>query len=239
MIGAGFIGLEFAAAMRMAARDVTVVEAGGRVLGRAVSPVLSDWFADLHRSRGVKMCLDTRLASVQTKHNRVTSLDLFDGKQLAADLVLVGVGASPNDILAREAGLNCSDGVLVDANLCSSDRNIFCIGDCCRFPLPDGQMVRLESVQNAVDHAKHLARCLRGDPSPYRMTPWFWSDQFDVKLQIAGLLPKVLNAQLAPANAQRFSLDHIHDGRLLCRESVNDFRNHMAGRKAIGELIVD
>ncbi|MFN4099740.1 MAG: FAD-dependent oxidoreductase [Pararhodobacter sp.] len=194
--------------------------------------------ARLHRSRGVDLRFDTRVACVLARDDRVTALDLSDGTRLATDMVLVGIGASPNDALASAAGLRCEDGVVVDSTLRSSDRRIFSIGDCCRFPLPDGRMIRLESVQNAVDQAKHLAKTLTGDPSPYAATPWFWSDQFDVKLQIAGLLPEGQTAGPAPAAPPGFSVDHAQDGQLMCRESVNDFRAHLSARKSIGAPVI-
>lgn len=233
VIGGGFIGLELAAALRDAGRDVTVIEAGNRVLGRAVSPVMSDWFAALHQSKGVKLLLDTKVTGASLHDDRVCAIGLSDGTHLGVDMVIVGVGAAPNDVLAREAGLICDDGISVDGLLRTSDPAIFAIGDCARFPLPDGRTVRHESVQNAVDQGKHLARVLGGEHAAYQATPWFWSDQFEVKLQIAGLLPETVGADLPPQTPPGFSLDHYLDGRLMCRESVNDFRAHLKARKEI------
>lgn len=231
VVGGGFIGLEFAAVMRGTGRSVTLIEATPRLMGRAVSPGLSDWFATLHRSHGVDLRLGAGVAGVRRNGERVSALVLSDGAVLPADLVLVGVGVTPNDDLARGAGLACDNGILVDQQLCAADPAIFAIGDCCAFPLPDGRRIRLESVQNAADQAKYLARLLTGDPAPYAATPWFWSDQFDAKLQIAGLLPPGATGK-AP-EGRSFSLDHQSGATLACRESVNDPRAHLQARKAI------
>lgn len=236
VVGGGFIGLEFAAVMREAGREVTLLEAAPRLMGRAVSPALSDWFAALHRGHGVDLRLSTPLGGAEVKGSEVTALLTASGAQVPADLVVVGVGVLPNDDLARAAGLACDNGITVDGLLRSTDPAIHAIGDCASFPLPDGRRVRLESVQNAVDQAKHLARVLQGDTTPYAATPWFWSDQYDAKLQIAGLLPSGADAAI-PAGASGFSLDHTVAGALACRESINDARAHLQARKSIGRPV--
>lgn len=233
VIGGGFIGLEFAAVMRGTGRSVTLVEAAPRLMGRAVSPGLSDWFAALHRRNGVDLRLATGVTGVERQGDRVAALALSDGTRLATDLVLVGVGVLPNDDLARAAGLPCDNGIVVTETLRTAEPRIFAIGDCAAFPLRDGRRVRLESVQNAVDQAKHLARVLQGDTAPYAATPWFWSDQYEVKLQIAGLLPAGADAAII-ADTTGFSLDHVVGGLLACRESVNDPRAHLQARKTVG-----
>ncbi len=232
VIGGGFIGLEFAAVMRAMGRNVTVIEAAPRLMGRAVSPALSDWFLALHKHHGVTLRLGAGARS-WCNADRVSALVLPDDTVLPVDLVLVGVGVVPNDELARDAGLACDNGIRVDDRLRSSDPAIFALGDCCAFPLPDGRYVRLESVQNAVDQAKHLAKVLTGTDAPYAATPWFWSDQYDVKLQIAGLLPPGADAAPPDPGARGFSLDHAEGDALLCRESVNDPRAHLQARKTI------
>lgn len=231
VIGGGFIGLEFAAVMRAMGRAVTVIETAPRLMGRAVSPALSDWFLALHQQHGVTLRLETGVAHSRHSGDRVNALVLPDDTVVPVDLVLVGVGVLPNDDLARDAGLACDNGVVVDGHLRTADPVIHAIGDCCAFPLPDGRRVRLESVQNAVDQAKHLARVLTGSDAPYAATPWFWSDQYDVKLQIAGLLPAGSTGD-AP-NSPGFSLDHRNHGALACRESINDPRAHLQARKTI------
>lgn len=231
VIGGGFVGLEFAAVMRGMGRSVTLIEAAPRLMGRAVSPALSDWFAGLHRRHGVDVRLGTGVTGVVRSDEKVSALVLSDDALVPVDLVLVGVGVAPNDEIARAAGLACDNGILVDASLRTADPAVHAIGDCCAFPLPDGRRVRLESVQNAVDQAKHLARMLTGSPAPYAATPWFWSDQFDAKLQIAGLLPPDAGG-IAPA-APPFSLDHRTGERIVCRESINDPRAHLQARKTI------
>jgi 3-phenylpropionate/trans-cinnamate dioxygenase ferredoxin reductase subunit len=238
VIGGGFIGLEFAAMMRGMGHNVTLIEAAPRLMGRTVSPAISDWFAALHRSHGVDLYLSTGLAGVEHDCERVQALNLTNGIHVPTDLVLMGVGVVPNDALAKDAGLECDNGIAVDGRLRTSDPSIYAIGDCASFPMPDGSRMRLESVQNAVDQAKHLARVLGGETASYAATPWFWSDQYDVKLQIAGLLPAHADAAI-PADEVKFSLDHVTDGILHCRESVNDPRAHLKARKAVGKTAAD
>lgn len=234
VVGGGFIGLEFAAVMRAMGREVAVIEAAPRLMGRAVSAPLSGWFHDLHRRQGVDLRLGARLRSVARQGNRVTALGLEDGSEIAADLVMVGVGVVPNDDLARAAGIATDNGIAVNGTLETSLPGIFAIGDCASFPLPDGRRVRLESVQNAVDQAKHLAGVMQGRQAPYVAVPWFWSDQYDTKLQIAGLLSEGAASPAGPApGSTAFSIEH-HDGRgLVCVESINDARRHLDARKAL------
>lgn len=234
VIGGGFIGLEFASVMRSMGRAVTVIEAAPRLMARAVSPAISKWFADLHRRHGVRLVLGTGVRSASGAQGKVTALETDQGEVIAADLVVAGIGVLPNVDLARAAGLTCDNGIVVDDTLRTEDPKVFAIGDCAAFPLPDGRRIRLESVQNAVDQAKHLARVLTGDTSSYETTPWFWSDQYDVKLQIAGLLREDASAQISSGEPP-FSVDHLVGDQLICRESINDARAHLQARKKIGK----
>jgi 3-phenylpropionate/trans-cinnamate dioxygenase ferredoxin reductase subunit len=234
VVGGGFIGLEFAAAMRAMGRDVTLIEAASRLMARAVSEPLSDWFRDLHLRHGVDLRLGARLHSVTCDGDRATVLRLEDGASIPADLVLAGVGVVPNDDLARAAGIVTANGIAVDGNLQTSIPGIFAIGDCASFPLADGRRIRLESVQNAVDQAKHLATILQGGRAHYAAVPWFWSDQYDAKLQIAGLLHGGTAVVARPdPRASGFSIEHHCGGRLVCVESVNEARRHLQARKAL------
>lgn len=234
VVGGGFVGLEFAAVAQDMGCAVTLVEAGPRLMERAVSPPVSDWFLDLHRRNGVDVRLETQLVEVTFGDNRIASATLSDDTEIVADLFVVGIGVLPNDALAREAGLAAGNGIIVNAMLQTSNPNVFAIGDCCNFPIFGGRRVRLESVQNAVDQAKHLAASLTGNPAPYRMVPWFWSDQYDAKLQIAGLQPEKLRRTGDKHLAENcFSLETYGCSGLECVESINDPRGHLAARKAL------
>ncbi len=234
VVGGGFIGLEFAAAARKLGHEVTVIEAGPRLMGRAVSSAMSDWFLRLHQSHGVDVRLSTGLEHVIEENGAVKALGLSDGSRIDADLVVAGVGAIPNEELADAAGIRCDNGISVAPDLQTSENGIFAIGDCCSFLLPDGRRIRLECVQNAVDQARHLAAVLTGnDTAPYTAVPWFWTHQFGAKLQIAGLLPAPCAKVTCPTDADRFSLDHHKGDQLICRESFNDPKAHVAARKAM------
>ena len=194
-IGGGFIGLEFAAMAAGRGIPVTVAEAGPRVMGRAVSPAISAWFAELHRRNGVDLRCGVHALRIEragpAPADPVRAVHLSDGGRISPDLVAVGVGAVANDDLAAAAGLACRDGVLVDDRLRArgAAAPVYAIGDVARMDGPGGGL-RLESVQNAVDQARHLAALLTGEDAPYRAPPWFWSEQFDARLQIAGLPPQ-------------------------------------------------
>jgi 3-phenylpropionate/trans-cinnamate dioxygenase ferredoxin reductase subunit len=230
VIGGGFIGLEVAAAARAAGKPVTVIEAAPRLMARAVSPVLSNFFLDLHRSRGTEVLLNTLAVEV-----RPDSLTLENGRRLAADLVVAGIGVVPNVELARAAGLEVNDGIMVDEYLRTIDPAIFAIGDCAEHPnVFAGGRVRLESVQNAVDQARCVARVILGQAEPYRDVPWFWTDQFDVRFQMAGLSgthdQSVLRGSIETG---KFSVFYFKQGRLLAVDSVNRVGDHVNARKML------
>jgi len=236
IVGGGYIGLEVAAVLRGEGRAVTVLEAEDRVLKRVTAPAVSDFFDTLHRGHGVDIRLGARLAAILGE-TRTTGVALSDGEVLPADLVLLATGARANDELAQAAGLACQDGILVDEFTRSSAPNIYAIGDCTRLPSRRyGRRLRLESVQNAVDQAKAAAAVLLGGPAAYDPVPWFWSDQYDVKLQIAGLSTGHTDCDIVgePA-AARFSAEYRCDGRLIAVDAINDARAHMLARRHIAQ----
>jgi 3-phenylpropionate/trans-cinnamate dioxygenase ferredoxin reductase subunit len=232
VVGGGYIGLEVAAVAIKRGIDVTVIEAFDRVMIRAVSPALSQFYEQEHRKAGVKFLLNTTAQGFEGT-SRVQAVVTNAGR-LPADVVLIGVGIVPNEELARDAGLNCENGIVVDECAGTSDPDIFAAGDCTNHPAFGGGRVRLESVQNAIDQAKHAAQSMIGRPSPYREVPWFWSDQYDLKLQIAGLARAgdqlVLRGEPA---SRKFAVFHLRDGVLAAVEAVNAAPEYIAGRRLI------
>jgi 3-phenylpropionate/trans-cinnamate dioxygenase ferredoxin reductase component len=236
IVGGGYIGLEVAAVARGEGRDVTVLEAEERVMKRVTSPVISDFMQDFHRGRGVDIRLGARLAAIEGGAS-IAQVKLADGTSLPADLVLLAVGARPNDDLAAEAGLACQDGILVDEHGRTQDGAIYAAGDCTRFPSRRyGRKLRLECVQNAIDQAKAVASEILGKPQSYDPVPWFWSDQYELKLQMAGLSDGYDEATtVGDVAAARFSVEYRKDGKLIAVDAVNDGRAYMSGRKRIAE----
>ncbi|MBB3772145.1 3-phenylpropionate/trans-cinnamate dioxygenase ferredoxin reductase subunit [Angulomicrobium tetraedrale] len=240
VIGAGFIGLEFAAVARALGHEVTVIEAAARPLGRAVSPEMSAFFAQAHRDMGTTLLLGAGVVGLEGVDGRVTGVKTTDGVVHKADFVLVGIGVVPNVELAAEAGLEVANGIVVDDHLATRDPAISALGDAVAYPsrFAGGQdepaMVRLESVQNAVDQARCLAARLTGKSAPFEAVPWFWSDQGDLKLQMVGLAGPTDSAVLRgdPAT-RRFSVFRFRDGVLTAIESVNRPADHMLGRRLL------
>lgn len=186
VVGGGYIGLEAAAVAAARGLRVTILEAAGRILQRVAAPETADYFRALHESHGVTVREGTPLGRLAGRDGRVTGASFGDGEHLEVDFVIAGIGIRPNDALARDAGLAVEDGIVVDRACRTSDPAIVAAGDCARVPW-EGGTIRLESVQNAVDQAEAAAETLAGRDAAYHPFPWFWSDQFDVKLQIAGL----------------------------------------------------
>jgi 3-phenylpropionate/trans-cinnamate dioxygenase ferredoxin reductase subunit len=236
VIGGGFIGLELAASAGTLGKSVRVLELQSRLMPRVVSPILSDFYRDLHISKGVEISLDVALSEISGLQGRVTELVLSDGSVCPADLVLVGIGVVPNVELAGNAGLSVSDGIVVDEHLRTQDESIYAIGDCADHPNPfAGGRVRIESVQNAVDQAKCVAAAIVGRSDNYRAVPWFWTDQFDIKLQMAGLsrgYGRIVTR--GEPESRKFSVFYFRDDRLAAVDSVNRPGDHLAGRKLIG-----
>lgn len=235
ILGGGYIGLEVAAAARRRGLDVVVIEALERPMARTASPAIAAALTRRHRAAGVGFRFGARLAEPIARDGRLAGLRLAGGEEIATDLLLVGIGAEPEDSLARDAGLAVDSGILVDAAGRTSDPNIFAAGDCTRRRHPLAiEPVRIESVQNAVDQAKAVAAAILGEPVPPEPVPWFWSDQYELKLQIAGLLAAGDEAVLRgdPAS-DSFSVAHLRAGRLVAVESLGVPRDHVQARKAI------
>ena len=239
VIGGGFIGLEVAATARKKGLDVTVLEAAPRLLGRVLAPALSDWYAELHRSHGGKLVFDARIAALATDSDHaVSGVRLADGSLLPAGLVVVGIGVHANDGLAQAAGLACERGIVVDACCRTSDPAIVAAGDCTARQLADGSLIRLESVQNATEQGKSAAAALLGQERPFTATPWFWSDQYDKKLQMAGLsggadawaIRGNMSGDMAGTS---FSIYHFRAGKLIAVDSVNAAKDHLQARKLL------
>jgi 3-phenylpropionate/trans-cinnamate dioxygenase ferredoxin reductase subunit len=233
VIGGGFIGLECASVASVLGCKVVVLEAMDRLMARVVSPVLSDYYRDLHRGRGVDVRLGASVTEIVGAGGRITGVRCDDGSIVPADLVVVGIGIIANDDLAKAAGLACDRGIVVDARLRTADPDIYAIGDCATFPHPmTPGLVRLESVQNAIDQGKTVADAILGAAKPYAAVPWFWSDQYDVKLQVVGLTQHYDDTvTLGDVAAGRFSVLYFRDGALIGIDSVNMPSDHVAGRK--------
>ncbi|MDI4235405.1 FAD-dependent oxidoreductase [Bradyrhizobium sp. Arg237L] len=236
VIGAGFIGLEFAATARAKGLEVDVVELAGRVMARAVTAEISDYFHSRHTTTGIRIHLGVQVTSIEADGARVTGVSLSDGRHIPADLVVVGVGVLPNVEIAAEAGLPAASGIIVDEHLLTSDPNISAIGDCALYKSERfGGSLRLESVQNATDHARCVAARLTGNAKAYDGLPWFWSDQGPDKLQMAGLTTGYDRVVVRGDRAQgQFSAFCYRDGHLVGIESVNRAGDHMFGRRLLG-----
>jgi 3-phenylpropionate/trans-cinnamate dioxygenase ferredoxin reductase subunit len=240
IVGGGFIGLELAAAARTLGKAVHVLEIQPRLMPRVVSPILSDFYRDVHRGQGVQISLGTGVSEIVGHQGEVTTVILSDGSVWPADLVLVGVGVVPNVELAVGAGLGVSNGIVVDERLRTGNENIYAVGDCTDHPNPfadpmAGGRARIESVQNAVDQAKCVAAAIMGRAEDYRAVPWFWTDQFDIKLQMAGLSGGYGQVVMrGEPESRKFSVFYFRNGRLAAIDSVNRPGDHLAGRKLIG-----
>ncbi len=233
--GAGFIGLEVASALASLGKDITVVEAQTRVLARAVAPQMSDFLDRQHRRHGVKLIYRSTLSEIGGDGRRVRSVTCSDGTVLPADLVLVGIGADPNCELAEASGLECRNGIVVDKYAATADPAIVAAGDCTMHPNAYAEnFARLESVQNANDQARTAAATLVGLRRPHDSVPWFWSDQYDIKLQMVGLAASADTTALRGSpEDNRFSQFHFRDGIVIAVDSVNSPGDHMVARKLV------
>jgi 3-phenylpropionate/trans-cinnamate dioxygenase ferredoxin reductase component len=236
VVGAGFIGLEFAAVARSKGKPVRILELTDRVMGRVVCPATSEFFAAAHRQNGVEFSFGAQAVRIAGEGGRVDHLELASGERLEADLVLVSIGVVPNGELAAAAGLALQNGIVVDAQLLTADPAISAIGDCCAYPSvhADGNMTRLEAVQNAADHARCVADRILGKPHPYAALPWFWSEQGPLRLQIAGLTAGHDHTVLrGSVESGEFSVFCYRDGTLLGVESVNRPADHAHARRLL------
>jgi 3-phenylpropionate/trans-cinnamate dioxygenase ferredoxin reductase subunit len=234
IVGGGYIGLEVAAVAIKHGLDVTVLEALNRLMKRAVSPQVSTFYEQVHRAAGLKIHLNTEVQSFEGE-NRLEGV-AANGKVFPADIALVGIGVVPNCELAREAGLPVDDGIVVDNCAQTIDPSIFAAGDCTWHPGREDAYLRLESVQNAIDQAKHAALAMVGKPTRYSEVPWFWSDQYDLKLQIAGLgRPSDQHVLRGDPAARKFAIFHLRDGKIAAVEAINAAPEYLVGRKLIAE----
>lgn len=240
VVGGGFIGLEAAAVARSQGRQVTVVEATDRLASRVVAPVVSEFYRAAHTRRGTDVRLGAEVSEILGLRGRVRAVHLADGGQLPADLVVVGVGVVPRQELAQQLGLTCDHGIVVDEFARTSEPSVVAAGDCTVLPNPlTGRgLLRLESVPNAVAQARVAAATLTGRLEPYRDVPWFWSDQFDLTLQIAGVADGYDQVVVrGDPGTERFSVLHYLDGRLQAVAAVNRPADYLAVRKALAQDI--
>jgi 3-phenylpropionate/trans-cinnamate dioxygenase ferredoxin reductase subunit len=232
VVGGGYIGLEVAAVAVEHGLKVTVIEAADRVLVRAASPEISAFYEKVHRTNGVEFVLGA-MAKRFEGNARAEGVSTNLGR-VEADFILAGIGIVPNCELAEAAGLACDNGISVDEYGVTSDPDIFAAGDCTSHPGFAGGRVRLESVQNAIDQAKHAALAMVGKPLAYREVPWFWSDQYDLKLQIAGLArPGDTRVLRGNPETRKFSVFHLRDGVVAAVEAVNAAPDYIVGRRLI------
>jgi 3-phenylpropionate/trans-cinnamate dioxygenase ferredoxin reductase subunit len=239
IIGGGYIGLEVAASLHKLGCAVTVIEALERVMNRVVAPPVSAFFAAEHARRGVEVVTGAVVAALQGD-GRIERVVCADGRAFAADLAVIGIGAVPDDELATEAGLEVENGVRVDAFGRTSDPAIFAAGDVTNHPNAlFGRRLRLESVHNAMEQAKAVARAIAGQPQPYADVPWFWSDQYDLKLQIAGVGdPEDELVRRGDPGTRAFSCLHLRGGRLVAIDCINRGGDFLAAKKLIGAGVV-
>ncbi len=234
VLGGGFIGLEIAATARALGKAVTLLEAAPRLLARSVSPELAEHVLQTHRGAGIDIRLGVAAGGFEVEDGRLAALTV-DGRREAVELLVLGVGAVPEERLAADAGLACANGIVVDANLRTDDPAILAIGDCANFPeAGSGRRLRLESVQNANDQARTALATLLGRDEPYRALPWFWSEQGSLRLQMAGLMPADAVRHRRPgATPASFSILHYVGERLACVESVNAPHDHLGAKKLL------
>ena len=242
IVGGGYIGLEVAATCRTLGHEVDVLEMADRVMNRVVAPEVSAFFATEHARAGVRLHLGTLVSSFVPRadeSHRVGSVQTLAGQTFAADVVIVGVGVQPNTGLAHAAGLACENGIAVDVHGRTSDPDVYAAGDCCSHPsLRYGRRVRLESVDNAFEQARTVAANMAGRAVVHDRVPWFWSDQFDLKLLIVGLNFDYDRVVLrGPPHSRSFACCYLRGTELLAVDCVNDARDYMAARKLIAERV--
>lgn len=239
IVGGGFIGLEAASALVALGKSVTVIEAQERLLARAIAPRLAEYLTEVHRRRGVAIRLRSSVREIRGESGRVRAVVTGTDETIAADLVLVAIGVKPNSSLAEESGLACNDGIIVDRFARTADPDIVAAGDCTRHPSTyTTAPLRLESVQNALDQAKTAAASIAGTARPYDAVPWFWSDQYELKLQMVGLSQghEACVARGDPESG-RFALLYLRGVTLIAVDTVNRPADHMLGRKLVAARV--
>jgi 3-phenylpropionate/trans-cinnamate dioxygenase ferredoxin reductase component len=231
IVGGGYIGLEGAAVAAKLGLDVTVIEAAPRILQRVAAPETSDYFRALHHAHGVKILEGVGLDRI-LGDSHVSGVRLADGRELPADFVILGIGIRPATDLAEAAGLTLDNGIATDAHGRTSDPHIWAAGDCASFPWKGGRL-RLESVGNAIDQAEVVAANIMGADAPYVAQPWFWSDQYDCKLQIAGLNTGYDTIATRQGEGEAVSFWYYRGETLLAVDAMNDPRAYMVGKRLI------
>lgn len=237
IVGAGYIGLEVAAVARQAGTEVTVIEAADRVLARVAGQPVSDFYAGLHREAGVDLRLGCPLKGIVSENGRVVGVELANGEVVDCGTVLIGIGAAPEQAIASDAGLSVDNGIIVDDHARTIDPSIWAAGDCTNFPslLYDRRM-RLESVPNAIEHAKVAAANMCGGDSIHDALPWFWSDQYDVKLQTAGLNEGHNQVATRGNPAERkFAVWYLEQGVIVSVDAINDPASFLIGKKLVAQ----
>lgn len=236
VIGGGYIGLEVAASARQLGLNVSVIERESRLLARVASETLSHYYQRYHQAQGVNILLRESIADLKGREGRLESIVFENGEEKPCDIALIGIGAIPNDDLAREAGLTVDNGIVVDHQARTSDPSIFAIGDVSYRPLPVYKChFRLENISNTLEQAKIVASVITEQPPPPKEVPWFWSDQYDIKLQIAGLAINTDKDILrGEPESNKFSVFRFREGRLMAVEAVNAPADFMVGKKWIG-----
>ncbi len=233
VVGGGYIGLEAAAVAAQAGLEVTVIEMAERILQRVAARETSDYIRALHQRHGVRILEETQLLNITGENGKATGAELASGEKLALDFVVVGTGIAPRSELAERAGLTIDGGIAVDAACRSSDPEILAVGDCASFPW-QGRRIRLESVQNAMDQGEAAAGTLAGEESDYNPVPWFWSDQFDMKLQIAGLNTGFNDSVTRPGKREGAQSVWYYQGeKLLAVDAMNDPKSFMVAKRLL------
>jgi len=238
IIGAGYIGLEIAASASKKNLQVTVLEADKRVMKRSVSPDTSHFFETMHEKEGVKFFFNALIKDIH-QHGNQKIITLNNDESINTDAIIIGVGVRPKIELAVEAGLDCQNGILVNEFCQTSDDNIFAIGDCASYPNSIyGQRLRLESVQNAIEQAKIAASKINKMGLTHNQVPWFWSDQYNIKLRIAGVAAGYENYVIrGNISEEKFSVFYVQEGRLIAIETINDNKSFSIGKKLIKNQI--
>ena len=234
IIGAGYIGLEIASIATKKNLEVSVLEQENRVMGRVVSAEVADFFQKKHQSEGVEFKFNTSITDIEDR-GKQKRIICSDGSFLNTDVVIIGVGIKPNIELAKSSGLTCDNGILVDANGQTSDPHIFAVGDCSNHPNNIfKQRLRLESVQNAVEQAKSIAASIAGSHKPYQEVPWFWSDQYNIKLQIAGISQDHDHRVIRGfPEEEKFAVFYQKEKRLIAVDAINSPKEFVTGKKLI------
>ncbi len=239
IVGAGYIGLEVAAVARAHGAHVTVFEAADRVMARVVCPEVAAFYRGVHEAAGVEILCDTGVGGFAGE-THVTGVIADDGKAYPCDVAVVGIGIEPETALAEQAGLDCDDGICVDEYAGTSEPLIYAAGDCTNHPntLLD-RRIRLESVHNAIEQSKTAALSLLGEPTAYAQVPWFWSDQYDLKLQIAGISAGYDRVVLRGDPAERkFAAYYLRDSRLIAVDAVNSPKDFLLGKRLVAQRVV-